>query len=186
MNKPPLVTAWDPFIRIFHWSLVVSFVVSWVTQEEFYNLHLQAGYATLGLICMRLAWGFIACGHARFIDFIYSPKAIIAYLKSLPGNNPKRYIGHNPAGGAMVILLLAGLFVVTLSGIALDAAENWSGPMAGMNLFRYTSLIKSIHSLSTNLLLVAIALHLLGVGLSSLAHRENLPKSMITGKKRKL
>ena len=86
----------------------------------------------------------------------------------------------------MVVLLLAGLFVVTLSGIALDAAENWSGPMAEMNLFHYTSLIKSIHSLSTDLLLVAILLHLLGVGLCSLAHRENLLKSMITGKKRKL
>ena len=186
MSKPPQVTAWDPFIRIFHWSLAVSFVVSWVTQEEHYNLHLQAGYATLGLICMRLAWGFIARGHASFSDFIYSPKVIIAYLKSLPGKNPKRYIGHNPAGGAMVVLLLAGLFMVTLSGIALDAAENWSGPMSGMNLFRYTSLIKSIHSLSTDLLLIAISLHLLGISLSSLAHRENLPKSMITGKKRKL
>lgn len=185
MNKPALVTAWDPFIRIFHWALVVSFVTSWATREEYYNLHLQAGYATLGLICMRLAWGFIASGHARFSDFIYSPKAIIAYLESLAGKNPQRYIGHNPAGGAMVVLLLAGLLVVTLSGIALDAAENWSGPMAGMNLFRYTSLIKSVHSLSTDLLLIAISLHLLGVGFSSLAHRENLPKSMITGKKRK-
>jgi len=164
---------------------VIAFVVSWWTQEESYNLHLLAGYATLVLICARLPWGFVGCKHARFSDFVYSPGQIFAYLKSLPGGSAKRYIGHNPAGGAMAILLLIGLFTVTISGIALDAAENWSGPMSGMNLFRYTSLMKSIHTVSTNLLLIAIAFHLLGVGLSSLAHRENLVKSMFTGKKRK-
>jgi len=165
--------------------MVVAFVISWSTQEEYYNLHLQAGYATLGLICMRLVWGFIGSKHARFTDFICSPKATIAYLKLLLHGDSKRYIGHNPAGGAMVALLLTGLLVVTLSGIALDAAENWSGPMSEMNLYRYTSFIKSIHSTSTDLLLVAISFHLLGVFYSSLAHRENLIKSMITGKKRK-
>lgn len=165
---------------------MVAFVISWATQEEYYNLHLQAGYATLGLVCMRLVWGFIGSKHARFTDFICSPKTIIAYLELLLRGDSKRYIGHNPAGGAMVALLLTGLLAVTLSGIALDAAENWSGPLSGMNLFRYTSFIKSVHSISTDFLLVAIPFHLLGVIYSSLAYRENLIKSMITGKKREL
>jgi len=172
-------------MRLFHWLLVVTFVVSWLSGEEYYTLHLQAGYATLALICWRLLWGFAGSAHARFSDFIQSPASIVAYLKSLPGNNRKRYIGHNPAGGAMVLLLLAGLFVVTLSGIALDAAENWSGPLAELNLFHYTRQIKSIHSISTDLLLIAIVVHLLGVGISSLLQRENLVKSMLTGKKRR-
>ena len=171
-------------IRLFHWALAASFGVSWLSGEEYYNLHLQAGYAVLGLICVRVLWGFTGSKHARFSDFTHSPASVIAYLRALPGSKRKRYIGHNPAGGAMVLLMLAGLFVVTLSGIALDAAENWSGPLAGMSLFHYTSLIESIHSMSTDLLLGAVLIHLLGVGVSSLMHRENLVKSMLSGKKR--
>ena len=172
-------------IRLFHWSLAASFVISWLSGEEYYNLHLQAGYAVMGLTCLRLVWGFTGPKHARFSDFIHPPASIIGYLGTLPRSNRKRYIGHNPAGGAMVLLMLAGLFVVTLSGIALDAAENWSGPLSGMNLFHYTSLIETIHSAATDFLLGAVLIHLLGVGLSSLLHRENLVKSMLTGKKRR-
>jgi cytochrome b len=164
---------------------VASFLLSWLTGEEYYRLHLQAGYTVLGLICVRLLWGFVGPQHARFADFIHSPAAIFGYLRSLPGSNRQRYLGHNPAGGAMVLLMLAGLFVVTLSGIALDAAENWSGPLSGMKLFHYTALIGSIHSASTDLLLGAVLIHLLGVGVSSLLYRENLVKSMLTGNKRR-
>jgi cytochrome b len=167
-----------------HWSLVAAFCIGWATPDGYYDLHLLAGYATLVLILLRLIWGFAGSQHARFADFIYSPKTIIAYLKSFTRLNPKRYIGHNPAGGAMVILLLSGLLVVCASGIALDAAENFSGPLSGMQLFRYTSLIRSIHSISTDLLVIAIVIHLIGVSCGSLVHRENLAKSMINGKKR--
>jgi cytochrome b len=160
-------------------------VLSWFSGEEYYRLHLQAGYAVLTLVGLRLVWGFVGPRHARFSDFIRSPATILGYLKSLPGSHRQRYLGHNPAGGAMVLVMLAGCLVVTLSGIALDAAENWSGPLAGMNLFRYTGLIKSIHSASTDLMLGAVAIHLLGVGVSSLLHRENLVKSMLTGNKRR-
>jgi cytochrome b len=155
-----------------------------LTGEEYYDLHLQAGYAVLGLVCLRLAWGLLGSRHARFSDFVYSPRDTITYLLSLLRGQAKRYIGHNPAGGAMVLLMLAGLVTVTVSGIALDGAENWSGPMAEMQLFHHTGLIKRIHSLSTDVLLVAVGLHLLGVTFTSLLHRENLVKSMITGRKR--
>ena len=86
----------------------------------------------------------------------------------------------------MVILLLFGMLTVTISGIALDGAENWSGPMSGMNLFHYTGLIQSIHVITTDILLALIALHLMGILYSSVLHKENLVKSMITGKKQNL
>jgi len=157
----PLIPVWDPLVRLFHWLLVAAFATSWLTQEEHYNLHLQAGYASLGLVCFRMAWGMVGPRYARFTDFIYSPSAIYAYLKSIAGGGSKRFIGHNPAGGAMIIAMIAGLLTVTISGIALDGAENWSGPLAEMGLYRHTALIQSIHVLSTDLLLVLIAMHLL-------------------------
>lgn len=184
MNKSSLIPVWDPFVRLFHWFLVAAFISSWLTQEQQYNLHLLAGYATLGLICLRIVWGLTGTQYARFSDFIYSPFTIYAYMKSLATGRSKRYIGHNPAAGVMIFALLAGLLSVTLSGIALDGAENWSGPMAEMGLHHYTRLIQSIHIVSTWLLLILIVLHLLGVLHSSLTHRENLVLAMITGRKR--
>ena len=183
MNKTTLIPVWDPLVRLFHWLLVAAFVISWLTQEEDYNLHLQAGYTVMGLVCLRIVWGMAGPKHARFTDFVYSPSAVLAYLQSLAGGRAKRYTGHNPAGGAMVVLLLLSLLTVSLSGIALDGAENWAGPLAEMNLYRHMELIHSLHLLSTDLLWLLIGLHLLGVLHASLAHRENLVRAMITGRK---
>lgn len=184
MNKATLIRVWDPIVRLFHWSLLTAFAISWLTQEEQYNLHLLAGYTTLGLISLRFVWGLIGTQHARFADFIYSPSTIYADIKSIASGHGKRYIGHSPAAGLMIIALLTGLIVVTISGVALDGAENWSGPMAEMNLYHYTGLIQSVHVMSTNLLLILIALHVLGVLYTSFIHQENLVRTMITGWKR--
>jgi cytochrome b len=184
MSKTSLIPVWDPLVRLFHWLLVAAFVSSWLTQEESYDLHLLTGYATLGLICLRFVWGMIGTRHARFTDFIYPPSTIYSYIKSLAGGRSKRYIGHNPVAGVMIFTLLIALLCVTISGIALDGAENWSGPMAEMNLYHYTRQIQYIHVLSTNLLLILIVLHLLGVLFTSLTQHENLVRAMITGRKR--
>jgi len=182
--KNSLITVWDPLIRVFHWLLVAVFLTGYLTQEQNYELHLQAGYLVLALVNVRLLWGLVGSKYARFKTFIYSPSIISGYIKSLAKGQARRYIGHNPAGGAMVILLLTGLLTVTISGIALDGAENWSGPMAEMNLYHHTGLIQSIHVFSTNTLLLLITLHILGVTLSSFIHHENLVKAMLNGKKR--
>lgn len=186
MNTSVQISVWDPLVRFFHWSLIIAFAVSWFTQEEHYNVHLQAGYTVLGLISVRIIWGLFGSKYARFSDFIYSPSTTTSYIKSMIHGHPKRYIGHNPAAGIMIIILIITLLTVTISGIALDGAENWSGPMAEMQLFQHRDLIMSIHTLSTDILLILITLHLLGVAYSSLTHRENLILSMFNGKKRSL
>lgn len=184
MNDARMIPVWDPYIRLFHWLLAAAFTVSWLTQEESYNLHLQAGYTTLGLVCFRVLWGIAGPKYARFTDFIYSPSTVYVYIKSLTNGTARRFIGHNPAAGIMIMMMLLCLLTVTISGIALDGAENWSGPMANMGLFHYTGLIQSIHVISTDLLLFLIGLHLLGVLHTSLTHGENLVRAMINGKKR--
>ena len=123
---------WDPLIRLFHWSLVLTFFISYFTGDEENQLHIYAGYAVLGLIVFRLLWGFIGSKHARFSDFLYSPKKVIEYLKSLGSGKPKHYLGHNPAGGWMVIALVISLFVSTISGLKLYAVEEGNGPLAAV------------------------------------------------------
>lgn len=127
------IRVWDPVLRVFHWGLVLSFFISYITAEEESELHIYAGYVVLGLILFRLLWGVIGSKHARFRDFLYSPKDVILYLKELITGKTKHYVGHNPAGGWMIIALLISLFVVTISGLKVYAIEEGLGPLAGVN-----------------------------------------------------
>lgn len=129
------VRVWDPLVRIFHWSLVLAFAAAYLTGEEWDNwedVHEIGGYAALGLILFRIIWGFVGSKHARFSDFLYSPSAVIEYLKSLMTTHPKHYLGHNPAGGWMVVLLLAGVFATGFTGLKLLAVEEGEGPLANL------------------------------------------------------
>lgn len=172
-------------MRLFHWALAVSVAVAWWTQEEDYWLHLVSGYTVLALLLMRVSMGFFGSEHARFSDFVVSPRAVYVYLGKVIRGHPPRYLGHNPAGGTMAIVMFIVLAGITLSGVALDAAENRAGPLAGLRLFYYTDLIEEVHEGLTDLLLGLVVLHLAGVLLASLQHRENLFKAMINGRKRR-
>ena len=128
MNKE--IRVWDPLVRIFHWSLVVGFTVAYLSGEEESNVHIYAGYVVMGLIIFRLLWGFIGSRYARFSSFVTSPATLIEYLKGMLARNPKHYIGHNPAGGWMVIAMLICLSVITVSGLKVYAIEEGLGPLA--------------------------------------------------------
>lgn len=130
MNNQQPVIVWDILVRIFHWSLVVSFTVAYLTGDEENPWHVYAGYTVLGLIVFRVVWGFIGSRYARFSDFIYSPSEVLQYVKGLRAGNPKRYLGHNPLGSWMVMAMLMMLFVVTLSGLKVYAIEEGKGPFA--------------------------------------------------------
>lgn len=116
-NTDKEVKVWDPLIRIFHWTLVIGFTVAYLTGDELTTIHIWSGYLIAGLLLVRLLWGFIGTKHARFRDFIYPPREVAAYLKSLVSGKSRRYLGHNPAGGVMVLLLLTSLVLTTGSGL---------------------------------------------------------------------
>lgn len=180
------VKVWDPLVRLFHWALLAACVLAYLTQEENYDLHLYTGYAVLGLVVFRVFWGLAGPRHARFSDFVRGPRALLGYLQGLWRRSAPRYLGHNPAGGVMVILLLIVLLTIGVSGVALDAAENRAGPLAATRLFLYRDQILELHVVATDIGLVLVALHLLGVLHASVAHRENLVRAMFTGRKRPL
>jgi len=187
MNTAPSrsIPVWDPAVRLFHWSLATAFLVAYFTEDEMETLHVNAGYLIGILIGLRLIWGFVGTPHARFSDFVRPPREVTAYLTDALRLRAPRYLGHNPAGGAMIVALLLCLAMTVFSGVALYGVTDFAGPLAGF--FRgeqAADVLEGVHELGANLTLLLVILHLGGVLFSSLEHGENLVKSMITGRKK--
>ncbi len=206
-----MVQVWDPLVRVFHWTLVIAFAVAYLSGEESLALHVWSGYAVGGLVALRILWGFFGPQHARFSDFVFGPFASLRYLVDLVRGRARRYLGHSPAGAAMVFLLLASLVALVGSGLQLYAIEDHAGPLAGLTTAAPGAAATSgeiagdddeaggqmlggeaggdgiwgeVHETLANLVLVLVILHIAGVLLASFAHRENLARSMVTGTKR--
>jgi cytochrome b len=181
------VKVWDRFVRIFHWSAAALALTCLLTEDEQLFVHVLAGYTLLGLLMLRIVWGFAGPTSARFTNFCYRPSEIWRYLRSLAGLRSRRYLGHSPAGGAMIVALIMVLILLGVTGMATYAAEEQAGPLAGLLAgasLTTRSWLAGLHHVLANLLWLMIFVHLAGVALASFAHRENLVWSMVTGTKR--
>lgn len=195
------VTVWDPLVRLFHWTLVIAFILAYCTQSELFEdirdallseewlqtLHVWAGYTIASLLLFRLFWGFVGPRHARFSDFMRGPRETLLYLRDVLTLRAPRYLGHNPAGGMMIIVLLLSLTATATAGLMLYGADKGLGPLAGLLVDSSDSTIdtiKELHEFFANFTVILIAGHLIGVIWESLLHRENLVHAMITGRKR--
>lgn len=207
MSTSNEIKVWDPLVRIFHWTLVLAFFTAYLTEDDLQDIHVLAGYTVAGLVAFRLVWGFIGTRHARFSDFVFSPATTLNYIKDMFALRAKRYIGHNPAGGAMVIALLLALAGTTLTGMQLYAVEENAGPFANVEIGNISpvstavadddeygeygeehgegdeELWEELHEFFANFTLFLVFLHIAGVVVSSFAHGENLPRAMVTGRK---
>lgn len=178
-----MVTVWDPLVRIFHWSLATFFLVAYVTEDEWLSVHTYAGYAVAGLIGFRLVWGIIGTRYARFRDFVTGPAKVARYLGQVLRGGAPRYLGHNPAGAAMIVILLASLAITAFTGMAIIAGDG-SGPLAGTFVAGLPDkAFEEVHEFFANLTLFLVIFHVAGVLVSSRLHRENLMKAMVTGRK---
>lgn len=180
------IKVWDLVVRFFHWTLVISFLVAYITEDDFLSLHVYAGYVIGTLILVRLIWGFIGTRHARFSDFVFAPGRIIEYLRDVVLLRARRFIGHNPAGGAMTIALLVSLSLTVFTGLALYAAGEGAGPLNSLisTSPRFEDFFEEIHEFFANLSVLLVAIHVLGVIVESVLHRENLVRAMINGRKK--
>ena len=132
MNTPAMVKVWDPAVRLFHWLLVAAFFIAYFTDEkDVRDIHVIAGYAVLGLLLFRIVWGFIGSRHARFSDFVGSPAKAASYALQAIKGTATRHLGHNPAGGWMIVILLVSLVGTTVTGLAVYGADQHAGPLAG-------------------------------------------------------
>lgn len=166
------VLVWDVPTRVFHWLLVGSFAGAYYTadSERYRDIHVMLGYILLGLIAFRISWGFVGTRYAQFCSFLFKPSEVIAYLVSLTQQNAKLYLGHNPAGSVAIWLLV---LLGTVSGVT------------GVMVFQDIGgdIVVEWHDLVSEAMLVVVGLHVLGVIVSSVIHRENLVRSMVTGYK---
>lgn len=194
---PGMVRVWDPLVRVFHWGLVAAFATAWLTAEELDRVHEIAGYVVAGLVAFRLVWGVIGSRHARFAHFVRGPAAVLAYVGDMVRGRERRYLGHNPAGAAMIVALLVALSGTALTGwlmaepsrLALlpDLPQIVTPAFAddeGEGRDEAEGLLKEAHEVLANLMLLLVALHVGGVVLASRRHRENLALAMVTGQKR--
>lgn len=172
-QRAPVLRVWDPWLRAFHWTLVLCFVVAWFSAQVSESLHNGAGYAAGALVLFRIVWGVVGAPYARFSQFVRPPRAVIAYLKSIALGKEARFIGHNPAGAAMIVALLLAMAGAVVTGWMLTTDALWGVAWA-----------QHLHSVVVHGLLALVLFHLLGVVVASVRHRENLPWAMLTGDKR--
>jgi cytochrome b len=158
------VRIWDAPTRLFHWALVVLVGCAWLTQElGRMELHFLCGYSILTLLLFRLAWGFAGSDTARFSRFLKSPLAALQHLAHLHHREPDTEIGHNAAGGWMVLVMLALLVLQVATGLCSNDDALAEGP-----LFRYVGKDRSdwlsrIHGLNFTLIEIVIVAHIVAI-----------------------
>lgn len=164
---------WDPVVRIFHWTVVLGVLLDNFVLEGGKTPHRYVGYVVAAALGVRIVWGFIGSTHARFTDFLVSPRTMMSHLVAALMRRDRRYVGHNPAGAAMILALMALLAATCLTG--------W---MQGLDTFWGVEWVQQVHAVCANLIVAMAALHVAAALAESVFHRENLILSMITGRKR--
>ena len=213
MDNTQFIKVWDIAIRVFHWTLVGCYALAFISPENIPKLHVFFGYSVLFLVLFRILYGFVGSKYARFSDFLCPPAQIADYLKGLLIRKPKHYVGHNPAGGLMIVILLLSLLVLTLTGLKAYGIKG-HGPLAKHEISFMTNAFadsddkedhdehnshdrrskkhhrtekdefwEEVHETIAYFTLFFVSIHIMGVLVSSLVHRENLIKAMITGRK---
>jgi len=207
-SRPASTLVWDPVVRFGHWALVAAFAVAYLSAEEEAGgpdpLHVWGGYVVGAIVVLRIVWGFVGPRHARFSDFVRSPIVALTYFLDLFYGRARRYVGHSPAGGAMVTALLVCLAATVATGLIAYGEEgkgplavvmvtdaNANGNEAGRRALaerrgeKTESTIDELHGLMANITVALVVAHIFGVAVASFVHKENVVLAMITGRKRR-
>lgn len=174
---------WDLPTRLFHWTLATSFALAWLTSEgdRWRSIHVFLGYLMLALVVFRLIWGFSGSHFSRFSTFWFGPRDAAVYLKQVVSGHAERHVGHNPTGSLAIYILLALAVLVGLSGILTLGGDEQHGLAATWFSFSQAQILKKVHEVSANLMLLVVFGHITGVVVESLLHKENLARAMVTG-----
>jgi cytochrome b len=171
--RPAKVLVWDLGVRLFHWIVVVGCLADLFVFEEGGAWHRRIGYAVAAALILRAIWGFVGPRHARFADFLPRPSALASYLRDLLRGRERRFLGHNPAGAVMMLLLMVLLAAVSLTG--------W---MLSLDAFFGSEAVEDAHEALANAILLMAGVHAGAALYESWRMRENLVLSMVTGYKR--
>ena len=180
MTKKYLI--WDLPLRIFHWSFAATILGSWYTAEQgddLIDIHMQLGFVALALIVFRILWGVVGPKHARFAQFIPSPKRLINYVRNPNSKTP----GHNPMGALMVVLMIVLISLQAVSGLFINDDVYSSGPYYGSISNDLEKIMLFIHHNVFDFMIAAIVLHIAAITFYWRVKKDNLVVPMITGKK---
>ena len=183
-SKPDQTYVWDPFVRIFHWSVVVAFAVAYLTDDDLLAVHVWAGYLIGILLAIRVVWGFMGPKYARFADFVRGPRSSTRYILDMLRLRGERHLGHSPGGGAMILLMLVLLAATVITGVIVYGGDQGAGPLAGIISHDSAERLEEVHELLANITLTFVCVHVAAVVLVSIVNRENLVRAMFTGYKR--
>ena len=183
MNEPlRAVYVWDLPVRLFHWSLVALVILSWGSRElDYMEAHRWSGYAILTLVVFRVGWGFAGTRHARFADFVRTPRAMRAYMANILAGAKAQHLGHNPAGGWSVMAILACLLVQAVTGLFVTDEVLFDGPFFRAVSEETAHRLKQLHGINFNILLLLIGLHLAAITFYRFVKREDLVRPMLSG-----
>ncbi|MGP0173912.1 cytochrome b/b6 domain-containing protein [Pseudomonas sp. NCHU5208] len=170
------VRVWDPVVRLFHWSLAGAFLANYFFTEEGENWHRWFGYYAVAWLAIRLLWGFIGTPAARWADFWPTPARLRAHAGALFSGKPYHRLGHSPLGALVMILMMALMLGLGVTGFLMEEVDYFWG----------ADLPQDIHEFFANALMALVGLHIAAALFESYRLRENLPLSMITGKRRPL
>ncbi len=180
MNKT--IRVWDLPVRLFHWALALSIVLGIIFVKIGGNAiewHAYCGYVTLTLVMFRIIWGFVGSWHARFLNFVPSPKRLIAYLRGQTDGG----LGHNPLGAFSVLALLLTVLIQALTGLFADDDIFFQGPLAKYASNSTVAFLTSVHHFNQYIIFALVSLHLLAIFYYLLVKKDNLIQPMITGDK---
>jgi cytochrome b len=167
---------WDPVVRLFHLSIAGVFVANYFFNEAGDDWHVWLGYYAMGWLLVRTVWGFVGPRSARWADFWPTPSRLLGHARSLLAGRPEHRLGHSPIGALVMILMLLALLTIGLSGWAMEEVDALWG--ADWPL--------SIHQTAADGLLVLVCIHIAAALFESFQVRDNLPLSMLTGRRRRL
>lgn len=170
------VRLWDPVVRVFHWSLAGAFLANYFFTEEGEDWHRWFGYYAVAWLAIRLVWGFVGTPAARWADFWPTPARVVAHLRALVSGEPYHRLGHSPLGALVMILMMALMLGLGVTGFLMEEVDYFWG----------ADLPQEIHAFFANALMGLVGLHIAAALYESHRLRENLPLSMITGKRRRL
>jgi cytochrome b len=184
MSGTRRVLVWDLPLRLFHWLAVALVLLLWATERwNWMFWHVLAGEVLLALVLFRLFWGLAGSETARFARFLTAPAAALHHLRGLFRREPDRVVGHNPAGGWMVVALLALLLMECLTGVFVNNDVADHGPFTDISPAWVLNLATDLHAILFQVLIGAVALHLAAIAVYALAKGQNLVRPMITGRK---
>ena len=177
--KTRQVKVWDILVRVTHWTVAAGIIANLLFTEDGSDLHVYVGYIVVGLVVLRLLWGLIGTRYARFTNFFPTPTRLKAHLSNLSIRRvDEQHLGHNPLAAIMMLSLWTAIIGLGITGYLME-----SHIFSHIQLLGNKDLLEEIHELLANSLYLLVPLHIIAAIAMSYWQRQNLIKSMVTGKK---